>query len=87
MAKMWLHRLVAFFSCKNATLARYEWYLFPLSQPKKNIVSVAELDRTPSGKASGSTHDKNQYIDNPTGSDLGLHYVEYVHVSRACPSV
>ena len=31
--------------------------------------------------------EQRQSDAKPTGSDPGLHYVEYVHVSRACPSV
>ena len=55
-----------------------------LSPSLKNIVSVAELDRTPSDKTFWFCM-KRINDAKPTGSDPGLNYDEYVY--RACPSV
>ena len=46
-------------------LARFEWYLFPLSQPKKILSVLQSWTGPPLTKLSGSAHDKNHYIDNP----------------------
>ena len=55
-----------------------------LSPSLKNIVSFAELDRTPSDKTFWFRM-KRINDAKPTGYDPGLNYDEYV--SRACPSV